>query len=929
MAAAPVAGARLALSLGVLVAVPLLALNLRPAVTSVGAMLTDIRAGTGMSTVLASAVVAAPVWCFAAGGALAWTMRTRLGTSRTVSLALVVLAATLAARVMGGQYLLLLGTVVACLAIAVLGTLLPVITHAAPARAWALLTGCYVAAMGGGSGIGALITPQVAAESSWQLGVSGWALLAAAAWAAWRVAARRFSEPPVNNTTKRLGASGLTPAGTAWSLTLHFGLTSGFTFSIMGWLPSILVDYAHVEPAMVNWMFAVAMALGVPIALMVPRWARATVGQSGLVIVLAAPNLLAIGGMLLYPGVSPWFWAVLLGLGMPAVGLALAMISIRAAPDGDTAAALSSMVQGLGYAIAGVTCLGAGLLHSSTSSWEWPLLGLLAIICGQILTGVHAGLPVLVHAGLPGPEPRAPNPRVPEPRGPEPWGPQPRLPAARQPELPPARVPDHHPVWTGQFPAVQVPEPRQGQYPPPGRFPGQAPGWTGEFPVVVPEPRRGGSGVFPVPDPRRPGTGEFPVVRPTEMGEVPVGPRSRPGGPGTGEFPALPPAGEPPAVRDSGPRTGGFPAVSEERGTIAFPAREARRNGTAERGEHVTPEARRGGTGEIPAIQAEARTEARRPGTGEVPEARRNGAGEFPVVRPDERRGEHPRQNPTGEHPRRNETGEIPAIQAEARTEARRPGTGERPDERRGERSVPEARRPGSGERPDERRGERSVPEARRNGAGEFPVVRPDERRGDHATPEARRGGTGEIPAVRDSGPRSGGNDKFPAVSEERGTIAFPPRGARRNGPGPGGTGERPGLPRPDANGEFPVVWVPDHPSAWTGPFPPNKPPEPDWMAEHPPTTSAQHPRARAGGHPPAEAASAEQSTEEREMTERQATKWQAAELQEQTADRGTADEPLGPVQLELALVLESTGAAPEPPDDPQVYIPSPRDPIL
>jgi MFS transporter, CP family, cyanate transporter len=402
-------GSRLAMSLGVMIAVPLLALNLRPAVTSVGAMLTEIRAGTGMSAVLASAVVAAPVWCFAVGGGLAWAMRARVGTSRTVSLALITLTVALATRVLAGPYVLLAGTVVACLAIAVLGTLLPVITHAAPARAWALLTGCYVAAMGGGSGIGALVTPQVAGHGSWQLGVSGWALLAAAAWAVWRVASRRFVEPPAR-AKKHPGPRSLTPASTAWSLTIHFGLTSGFTFSIMGWLPSILLDYSHVDPVHVEWMFTVAMALGVPVALLVPKWARAASGQSGqsaLTVVLAVPSIVATVGLLMYPAWSPWLWSVGMGLGMPAVGLALALISMRAAPDGDTAAALSSMVQGIGYAIAGATALACGLLHSSTSTWDWPLLALLIVLCGQVMSGMHAGLPVVVRTRARSAEPLA------------------------------------------------------------------------------------------------------------------------------------------------------------------------------------------------------------------------------------------------------------------------------------------------------------------------------------------------------------------------------------------------------------------------------------------------------------------------------------------------------------------------------------------
>ncbi|OLF18020.1 hypothetical protein BU204_08585, partial [Actinophytocola xanthii] len=449
----PVGGARLALSLSVLIAVPLLALNLRPAVTSVGAVLADIRTGTGMSAVLASVVVAAPVWCFAVGGGLAYKLRGTWGTSRTVTVALLVLAAALAGRVVAGPYTLLAGTVLACLAIAVLGTLLPVITHAAPTRAWALLTGCYVAAMGGGSGLGALITPHVAGGQTWQTGVSAWALLAAAALVAWRVAVRRFIEQPVD-TGERPSPFTLRPVGIAWAVTIHFGLTSGFTFTIMGWLPSILLDHANVSPTVVGWMFTVAMALGVPIALLVPKWARASTSQSALAIALCAPNLIAMGGLLLYPDITPWVWAVGLGLGMPSVGLALALISLRAAPDGDTAAALSSMVQGFGYALAGATALAAGLLHSSTASWEWPLIGLLGVLVGQLITGMYAGLPTTVYCGRRAA--RAPLAPVPARRP----APPPRL-AARPL---PAQVPS--PVTTGPLPVSSpvsppVPAPRQ------------------------------------------------------------------------------------------------------------------------------------------------------------------------------------------------------------------------------------------------------------------------------------------------------------------------------------------------------------------------------------------------------------------------------------------------------------------------------------
>lgn len=388
----------LALSITVLVAVPLLALNLRPAVTSMGSVLADIRSDTGMSAALASAVVAAPVWCFAAGGGLAWALRVRFGTTRTVAIALTALMIALAGRVAYGPYVLLAGTVAACLAIAVLGTLLPAIVHAAPARGWALLTGCYVAALGSGSAVGALITPEITGHTSWKIGASSWALLAGAGWVIWQVASRRLNEQAVA-TGHRPGPMTLTPKGTAWDLTVHFGLTSGVTFTIMGWLPSILLERSHVPPSRIGWLFSIAMALGVPFALLVPKWARRARRQSGMAVALALPAIIAIAGLLFLPARVPIAWAIGLGLGMPAVGLSLALISLRADhARPDTAAALSSMVQGFGYAIAGAIALGAGLLHTFTGSWEWPLAALLMILVAQAVTGTWAGRRVTIYA---------------------------------------------------------------------------------------------------------------------------------------------------------------------------------------------------------------------------------------------------------------------------------------------------------------------------------------------------------------------------------------------------------------------------------------------------------------------------------------------------------------------------------------------------
>src|SRR3954451_1897546 len=164
---------------GEMVALALLGLVLRPALTSVGALLDRIRVATGLSSVLAAIVVATPLVCFAAGGWLAWLLRRRVGTARVVTGALGVVVASLVCRVLGGPYVLWLGTVAVCLGIAVLATLLPAVVKAAPPGR--RLTTAWTTALGAGSAAGAMLTPPIAAATSWPVGLAAWALPAGAA----------------------------------------------------------------------------------------------------------------------------------------------------------------------------------------------------------------------------------------------------------------------------------------------------------------------------------------------------------------------------------------------------------------------------------------------------------------------------------------------------------------------------------------------------------------------------------------------------------------------------------------------------------------------------------------------------------------------------------------------------------------------------
>jgi CP family cyanate transporter-like MFS transporter len=364
-----------------------LALNLRPAVTSLGAALEDVSLAPGMTAAIGAVLVALPLWASGIGGWITPWLRARIGIHRAVTWALIILGISLVVRVQSGAEVLIAGTALACLAIAVVGTVLPVLVQPASSGTKA----CFTLALGAGSTIGALVTPTLVAAFSWQFALAGWALLAVVTVHVWQRAPRSSMVFMVRALSPRQ----LFHSRVAWHLTVYFGLVSTLTFLIMGWLPAILRD-AGISAGYAGFCLALSMAMGLPMMWLVPFGVHRMRRPGILVVLLAALNGVGVVGLLVAPAAMPWLWSTGLGLGMGGLAMALTTISVRAAGIPDVTTALSGMVQGLGYFIAGAGALACGLVHSATGSWEWPLIMALFVLCGQVWCGVQAARPILV-----------------------------------------------------------------------------------------------------------------------------------------------------------------------------------------------------------------------------------------------------------------------------------------------------------------------------------------------------------------------------------------------------------------------------------------------------------------------------------------------------------------------------------------------------
>jgi CP family cyanate transporter-like MFS transporter len=374
-------------------AIALVAANLRPALASVGPVLTDLRADLGLSGTAAALLTAVPVICLGAVAATAPGLARRWGMEPVVAAVLGVLVAALLLRVTDGAVVLFAGTIVASGAIAVANVLLPaVIKRDFPAGSGAMM-GVYTMALSGSAAVAAGSTVPIgdAVGLGWRGALGAWAAPAAVALVAWLPFARAHTPPPAAGENPPGGpARSLLRDGLAWNVTLFFGLQALSFYAVLAWLPSIYRDHGY-SPAAAGLLLSVSAIMQIPITLVLPGIAGRLADQRLLATVATLLTAAGLAGILLAPTAAPYLWMIVLGTGQGATfALGLTMFVLRARSTASTAR-LSAMAQTFGYLVAAGGPLLVGAVHDAAGSWTPALVLLLVLIVPQLVTGVIAG----------------------------------------------------------------------------------------------------------------------------------------------------------------------------------------------------------------------------------------------------------------------------------------------------------------------------------------------------------------------------------------------------------------------------------------------------------------------------------------------------------------------------------------------------------
>ncbi len=377
-----------------LMGVALAAFNLRPAVTSIASVLGEVQGDLGASVVWASVLTAVPAVCFGLAAIAAPWLNRRFGLARAIGLALAVLTAGLALRVVGGPWLVLGGTFIATSGIAIGNVLIPVVVKQSFPDAVGRVTGMYTAALAAGGGIAAAATPALdSLLGGWRPAVGSWAMLSAAALILWSVGVRHGEVPehPVPTDGPRRS---LLRNPVAWAVAGFFGMQSCSAYILMGWLVEFFVSHG-IPRTEAGLMLALMNLMGIPLNLVVPMFALRRPSQSGWILAVTSATMIATVGLWVAPTAAPWLWTVLFGVGTATLPIALGVVALRARATAETAA-LSAMSQGFGYLIAATGPLAFGVLHAVSAGWRLPILLLGAVTLIQGALGWVAGRPQLV-----------------------------------------------------------------------------------------------------------------------------------------------------------------------------------------------------------------------------------------------------------------------------------------------------------------------------------------------------------------------------------------------------------------------------------------------------------------------------------------------------------------------------------------------------
>jgi len=293
-----------------MLAIILVALNLRPSMAAIGPLLSAIRGDIPLSFTLASLLTMLPVMAMGLAMFFGLSISQRLGDRRTVLLSLLIIGLASVSRLFIDSAIeLIVSAMLAGIGIALIQALMPALIKSRFADNVALCMGVYVTSIMGGAAIAASFAPLVMVQAgSWRVGLAIWAALALVALLVWCL-------QPAQAISRGTRRESFITRPRAWLLAIFFGLGTASYTCVLAWLAPYYVEKGWSEQN-AGLMLGFLTAMEVISGLAVPAIANRSRDRRGILAVLL---LLIIGGfcgLILAPITLAFYGRVCWGWGL-------------------------------------------------------------------------------------------------------------------------------------------------------------------------------------------------------------------------------------------------------------------------------------------------------------------------------------------------------------------------------------------------------------------------------------------------------------------------------------------------------------------------------------------------------------------------------------------------------------------------------------
>ncbi|MGP1716465.1 MAG: MFS transporter [Methylophilus sp.] len=370
---------------GLVLAIVLVAIALRPGIVSMGPALPAIIDAFQLSHAMASLMTAIPDLLM---GALAlptpWLVR-RFGVNKVLMLALGLLSLSIGVRAFAdSDRLLISATIGVGAGIAVAGAMFAGIVKASFANRAALMIGIYATALSLGSTLSAGLTGWILQSTGWRVAIGAWAALGVIAMIAWwRVMPKPVTAEPIAPMQATPATRLLLRTPVAWLIALFFACVNFLFYAILTWTAAMYQEAGMpaAEAGAVLASFSFCFMLANPVVGMLSK----SLDRRGWLAGCSILSTIGLAGMAT-PGAWPWLWVPVTAFGLGGAFTLAMTLPLDHTHTPDAANRWNAFVLTIGYLIAASGPFIMGVMHDHSGQFAGGF---------QLLVGVSALMLVL------------------------------------------------------------------------------------------------------------------------------------------------------------------------------------------------------------------------------------------------------------------------------------------------------------------------------------------------------------------------------------------------------------------------------------------------------------------------------------------------------------------------------------------------------